>query len=161
MSAETMPAVSPQQRLARNRQAMLAEVRGGARRVPARSAASGEDSQDAGAARPTGADGDADPSGFSMIRRGIGAWWQAHPARIAAHVAEPALRELAREQPLKLVGIAAGVGAAAALLRPWRLVSLGAVLAIALRPVNWSSLILGMIAGDPAPPPPDSEGRRP
>lgn len=148
---------SPQQRLQRNRQTMLAEVRGPARR---KAPPSTTDSSDEHGGYDDSHAADHDGSGFSMIRRGVGAWWQAHPARIAAHVAEPALKEFARERPLKLIGIAVGVGAAAAVLRPWRLVSLGAVLAIALRPVNWSSLLLGMIAGDPAPPPPEPDDRR-
>jgi hypothetical protein len=127
-----------QQRLARNRQAMLAQMRG-RNDTEAQDAAGSEDPEHTEAVeRATGT--------WGLLQRAARAWWQSHPARFVAHMAEPALNDFARAEPLKLVGIAAGVGAAAIVLKPWRLMSLGAVLAVALRPVDLSSLVLALVS---------------
>lgn len=59
------------------------------------------------------------------------AWWQYHPVQVAVDIGRPFLSSYARDKPLRLLGIAAAVGAVAVLVKPWRLVSFTG-LAIAL-----------------------------
>ncbi|HEY1103667.1 MAG TPA: hypothetical protein VGE70_09640 [Burkholderiaceae bacterium] len=142
--------LTPQQRLARNRQHILAQMRG----------SHGGQDDAADAASPPG-DGARSSGTWSVLRRSLRAWWRAHPARLVGRqvgrIAEPALHDLAREQPVRLIALAAGAGAAAALLRPWRLLSLGAVVALALRPVDLPSLLVALVA--PAADAPGEEQR--
>ena len=131
------PLLTPQQRLARNRQQILAEMRGESRSEGERQATG----------QASGSHGT-----WAVLRHTLRAWWRAHPARLlgrqVARATEPSLQALAREQPLRLVALAAGAGAAAAVLRPWRLVSLGALAAVLLRPVDLPSLLGALLAPD-------------
>jgi len=98
--------LTPQQRLARNRQHILAQMRG----------SHGGQDDAADAASPPG-DGARSSGTWSVLRRSLRAWWRAHPARLVGRqvgrIAEPALHDLAREQPVRLIALAAGAGAAA------------------------------------------------
>lgn len=141
---------TPQQRLARNRQAMLAQMRGRGDTTPPEGSAPESSAFNEAVEQATGT--------WGLLRRAARAWWQSHPARFVAHMAEPALNDYARAEPLKLVGIAAGVGAAAIVLKPWRLMSLGAVLAVALRPVDLSSLVLALVSQPKAGPAKSNHG---
>ena len=136
MNAETR-LDTPQLRLAQNRQRMLAQMRGEDEPPSNISLASATDAE---AGQQQG------NTAWELVKRAAQAWWESHPARFVAQMAEPALHDYAREQPLKLVGLAAGAGAVAVVLKPWRLVSLGALLAVALRPVDMSSLVLALVS---------------
>ena len=70
---------------------------------------------------------------FSMGRNVVQRWWQRHPAHAAGQLARPLLESYARKQPAKLMAIAAGTGALVVLVRPWRLLSVTAVLAAVLK----------------------------
>ena len=62
----------------------------------------------------------------------VQAWWSRQPLRLvlmlASAASEEALRPAARAHPYRLVLTAAGAGALLALARPWRWVSMGALL---------------------------------
>jgi len=60
-------------------------------------------------------------------------WWQRHPLHAAGQLARPVLEKYAQQEPLKLVAVAAAVGAAVVLTRPWRLLSASALVASALK----------------------------
>jgi ElaB/YqjD/DUF883 family membrane-anchored ribosome-binding protein len=45
-------------------------------------------------------------------------------------VLQPVIADYAKSNPLKTLGIAAGVGAAIVVLKPWRLITLGSMLAM-------------------------------
>jgi ElaB/YqjD/DUF883 family membrane-anchored ribosome-binding protein len=45
-------------------------------------------------------------------------------------VLQPVIADYAKSNPLKTLGIAAGVGAAIVVLKPWRLITLGSMLAV-------------------------------
>jgi len=63
----------------------------------------------------------------------MGRWWRGHPASYALALLEPGLERYARLRPGRLVAYAAGAGAALVVLRPWRLLSLGAIVALAFK----------------------------
>lgn len=46
------------------------------------------------------------------------------------HALTPVVASYAKTNPMKTLGIAAGVGAAMVVLKPWRLITLGSLLAI-------------------------------
>ncbi len=74
-------------------------------------------------------------SGFSLQERDLGpvataalsagqqllrAWWARHPARMALTIGTPLLTRYAKRKPLQVLALAAAVGAAVVVLRPWR-----------------------------------------
>jgi hypothetical protein len=79
---------------------------------------------------------------LSIARDSLRAWWEFHPARVVGAVAEPVLAEYARHRPIKLIGIAAGVGALLVVTRPWRLVSVGGLAVAALKSSQLSNFAL-------------------
>jgi ElaB/YqjD/DUF883 family membrane-anchored ribosome-binding protein len=62
------------------------------------------------------------------------------------------LEKYAAENPLKLVGIAAAIGAAVVIAKPWRLISVTGVLIAALRSTQMSSLVASFLSVTPEPP---------
>jgi ElaB/YqjD/DUF883 family membrane-anchored ribosome-binding protein len=46
------------------------------------------------------------------------------------HILQPVVASYAKSNPLKTLGIAAGVGAAVVIVKPWRLMTLGSLLAV-------------------------------
>ncbi len=67
------------------------------------------------------------PGLLPSLRRGFSTWWGSHPVHGVIDLAQPALEDYAQRQPYKLVGIAAGTGAALTLLKSWRVLSLTGV----------------------------------
>ncbi|WP_399678943.1 hypothetical protein [Xenophilus sp.] len=82
--------------------------------------------------RPTEAAGAAEPwPPLSPLAIGIARrWWRRHPVHAAAQLARPVLGHYARTRPTQLMLGSAALGSALVLLRPWRLLSAGAVLAL-------------------------------
>ena len=83
---------------------------------------------------------------WGIVKHAIQAWWHHHPVSVAFDLARPAIGHYAEDKPFKLLGIAAGVGAAAVLFRPWRLVSLGGVLLAALKSSELSGALHSLIS---------------
>lgn len=73
-------------------------------------------------------------------------WWHRHPLNAVAHMAKPVIETYARREPAKLVGIAALAGIAVVIIRPWRLISAGALLAAVLRPSEISAFAMTMLS---------------
>jgi len=73
-------------------------------------------------------------------------WWRRHPLNAVAHMAKPVIESYARQEPAKLIGIAALAGVAVVVIKPWRLVSVGALLAAALRPSETSAFAMTMLS---------------
>lgn len=82
------------------------------------------------------------PVFISMART----WWRRHPLNAVAHMAKPVIESYARQEPAKLIGIAALAGVAVVVIKPWRLVSVGALLAAALRPSETSAFAMTMLS---------------
>jgi len=83
---------------------------------------------------------------FAVARHSVRAWWEFHPVRVVGVIAEPVLAQYARKRPLKLVGIAAGIGAVVVVTRPWRLVSLGGLAVAALKSSQVSNFALSFLS---------------
>jgi hypothetical protein len=86
------------------------------------------------------------PAWWRIARRTLGVWWHNHPAYSAALVAQPVLARYARQKPLQVIGIAVAVGAAAVVIKPWRLISVGAVLAATLKSQDVTRLLMSLVA---------------
>jgi len=108
------------QRLARSRQALLEQMRMGGNAQ----------------AKPAPGDGH---------QAGLWPWllqtWQNHPARLAVQALAPLLRERARRHPWQVLALSGLLGGALVLLRPWRLLPMGALLMTAARTVPLSQLL--------------------
>jgi hypothetical protein len=108
------------QRLARSRQALLEQMRMG------------------GNAQTKPAPGDSHQAG-------LWPWllqaWQNHPARLAVQALAPLLREHTRRHPWQVLALSGLLGGALVLLRPWRLLPMGALLMTAARTVPLSQLL--------------------
>ena len=85
-------------------------------------------------------------STWLTIKNAINGWWQNHPAQLAIDLAAPVLGRYAEKKPLQLLGLAAGLGAAVVLLRPWRLVSMTGILLTTLKSSKVSSLVLSLLS---------------
>lgn len=83
---------------------------------------------------------------LAVARHSVRAWWEFHPVRVVGAVAEPVLAEYARQRPIKLIGIAAGVGAVLVVTRPWRLVSVGGLAVAALKSSQLSNFALSLLS---------------
>lgn len=83
---------------------------------------------------------------WGVLKHAIQAWWHHHPVSVAYDLARPAIGHYAQDKPFKLLGIAAGVGAAAVLFRPWRLVSLGGVLLATLKSSELSGALHALLS---------------
>lgn len=125
-------------RLQQSRQALLVQL--GQAEPAGRTNASSGSHQTA-----TGADAGTDSVWWRLLKRTALRWWQRHPASTVTEVAMPLLGAYTRQEPLKVLGVAALLGAAVVVTRPWRLLSAGALLAATFRPADMSALVLSML----------------
>lgn len=124
-------------RLQQSRQALLVQL-GHAEPTGHTNAASGSRSAATGS-------GGTDSVWWRLLKRTGLRWWQRHPASTVTEVAVPLLGAYTRQEPLKVLGVAALLGAAVVVTRPWRLLSAGALLAATFRPADMSALVLSML----------------
>lgn len=134
---------SPQARLAASRQALVRQMAGDDGRAgnDASNDFQGSNHDQTNDARP----GTERSSTWQILTQAVMAWWQHHPVQVAFDIGRPFLNNYARDKPLQLVGIAAGVGAAAVLIKPWRLVSVTGLAVAALRSTKLSSTLLSLL----------------
>ena len=113
--------------------------------------------QASGAYRESGAKPDGT---WGILKQALGTWWHHHPAHMALDVAKPMLGSYAKTHPARLLGLAAGIGALAVVIKPWRLVSMGGLLIAAIKSSDLSSTLLSMLCtpakSDPASDQPDN-----
>jgi hypothetical protein len=146
MAAEFL-SQTPQERLAQSRRAIVRHLRKDDRGFRAEDGA--EESSEDGRA----GDGSAAASRFPrmqstwwpLLARAGRTWWRHHPAHLATDIATPVLKAYAREKPLQLVGLAAGLGAAAMLIRPWRRVSFTRMVTGVLGSAELSGAVLSVL----------------
>ena len=82
---------------------------------------------------------------WQILVQAVKAWWQHHPAHLAVDIGRPFLNKFAQNKPMQLLGMAAGVGAAVVLIKPWRLVSISGLAVAAFKSTNLSSTLLSML----------------
>lgn len=142
MNNEEQPRLSAQQRLAMSRHALVEQLRPREPVRPRKSAAAGKGS------RSSMFDGRA----WAPMARGMARhWWQRHPVHAAGQLARPVLERYARDEPLKLVAVAAAVGAVAVLVKPWRLLSVSAVLATVFKTSDVAGVITTLMQRNSPP----------
>ena len=129
--------LTPQERLAISRKAIVNHMNRHHREIKNRS---DDDFDDADESRP------ASHGTLSIIKHAARVWWHRHPASAAAELAHPLLSDYARSHPFKLLGISAAAGAAAVVIRPWRMVSVGALLVAALKSSGLLRTMISMLS---------------
>ena len=87
---------------------------------------------------------------WRTVRRTASTWWQSHPAHLALDVVHPMIEKYAQANPLKLIGVAATVGAVVVIAKPWRLISVTGLVVAAFRSTQMSSLIASVLSSPPA-----------
>lgn len=132
-------APTPQERLAASRQAIVRHMTRDSQSSDSRNEREFDEADDAARTHAKGT--------WAVVRGAMRSWWRHHPASAAFDLARPVIDKLAQEQPFKLLGIAAGVGVAAVVLRPWRLVSLGGIALATLKSSQLSGVLLSMLSG--------------
>lgn len=129
----------PKERLAASRAALLAELSGDAPSHAAQPPIDG----DAPPARATG--WLAAVPWLPMGRRMAERWWRRHPANAVLQLARPALERRARDQPAQLMLTAAATGALLVVVRPWRLLSATALLAMVLKTSDVADVVTSLM----------------
>ncbi|MDM0078500.1 hypothetical protein QTH90_29115 [Variovorax sp. J2P1-59] len=82
------------------------------------------------------------PHRVSSDRLGfLARWWRRHPASTALELMEPSLSRFAHRHPAKLMAYSACAGGLLVLLKPWRLLSVGAAVALLFRASDLSGAI--------------------
>jgi hypothetical protein len=131
-------ALTPQQRLAISRRALVNQINGGAPpELPQRRRLQTLPEGQTGLLR-----------NFEWARVGrkvLERWWRRHPANAATQLARPFLDRYAKEQPGKLVAAAAATGALIVLAKPWRLLSVTAVVAAVLKSSDVADMVTTLL----------------
>jgi hypothetical protein len=138
-------ALTPQERLAISRRALVDQLQGssGARRS----------ATDVPPGRPAQHETAFDRIAWTRVgRQVLQRWWRRHPANAAGQLARPLLERYAREQPARLMAVAAGAGALVVLVKPWRLLSVTAVVAALLKTSDVADLVTTLMHKTPNPP---------
>ena len=141
--------LSPQERLALSRQALMQHMDGDTKRGRAGSRRAAKAGADDEFQDDYSQDEDDFGGPWNLLRLALSSWWRQHPASIATDIASPLLQRFAQDKPLQLIGIAAGVGAAAVLIKPWRLISIGSVLWASLKSSDLTGIVASMLSSSP------------
>ena len=166
MAAAERAPLTPQQRLSLSRRALVRQLNGVSEPHEDqhyRPTQAAEDEleyahTEAAAALPPLGEPSGRPAGlsgnvwFSMGRSVVQRWWQRHPAQAVGQLARPLLESYARKQPAKLMAIAAAAGAVVVLVKPWRLLSVTAVLAAVLKTSDVADVVNTLMQKNSSPP---------
>jgi hypothetical protein len=150
MAADNSSSLTPQERLAASRRALVAQLRGHPE----------ADREDLLYAIPP-APAPVGHMGWSAVARGLlRRWWRRHPANAAGQVARPLLERYARESPEKFVAAAAASGALLVLVKPWRLLSITALVAAVLKTSDIADMVTTLMQNNDHPRKDPDEFRR-
>ena len=130
---------TPQDRLAASRRAIVRYMRDG---EPRSSGPRYTGNREHGLDAPL----PAEAGKWQFFKHAVHSWWQHHPAQLALALGKPAISRYAEHQPLRLLGLAAGAGAAFVWIRPWRLVSITGLLFATLKSSEVSALVLSLLS---------------
>lgn len=134
--------MSPQQRLALSRQAMLRYMQNGRHDL---GNPPGLENNDGYGTHDTNDTAGAGRSSWEIFKHTIKVWWHHHPANIACDMVQPLVKIYATDHPYKILAVSAGVGAAVVFIKPWRLVSVSAILLSAIKSSNISSVVMTLL----------------
>ena len=150
MASVTPTSDSPQSRLAASRKALVRQMT----RANGRPENNGPGGLPETNHETTGVDLNGERSNtWQVITQAAMAWWQHHPLQIAIDIGRPFLANYARDKPMQLLAISASVGAAAVLVKPWRLVSVTGLIMATFRSTKLSSTLLSLLPrAAPRPP---------
>lgn len=84
---------------------------------------------------------------LSLAQHALRAWWQHHPANLVVDIVRPVLSQYAEKKPVRLLAIAAGIGAVLVLLKPWRMVTPSGFLLGTLKSSGLSNMLLSLFSG--------------
>ncbi|WP_218510496.1 hypothetical protein [Variovorax sp. dw_308] len=145
-------ALTAQQRLAVSRRALVREMNGGApQELPLRASAYESATTGSGA-------GFLEHFAWAKVgRKVVERWWRRHPANAATQLARPFLDRYAKEQPGKLVAIAATSGALIVLAKPWRLLSVTAVVTALLKSSDIADMVTTLMQKNSSTPRKDEQ----
>ena len=149
---------SPQARLAASRKALIRQMARADRRPEHDSIGDSQESADdvASASLNGGRS-----STWQIFTQTVMAWWRHHPMQVAFDISRPFLNNYARDKPVRLLGIAAGVGAALVLVKPWRLVSLTGLAVAVFKSTSLSNTLLSLLPRAASKPPAQSASQPP
>lgn len=83
---------------------------------------------------------------FAHARHALWTWWRHHPAHMGVELATPMLSNYAYRKPVQYLAIAAAVGAVVVVARPWRLITVGGLLAALLKSSQVSTLVMSALS---------------
>jgi hypothetical protein len=83
---------------------------------------------------------------FGGLKHALGTWWRYHPAHMGVELATPILSAYAHRKPIQFLGIAAALGAVVVVVRPWRLITVGGLLAAVLKSSQLSGLLMSALS---------------
>lgn len=139
MTSQVSPPGSALDRLTASRKALVRQMVGGSHD------AEGDAPHELSGSDSALSDHGLDASGSTMwqvLTQTLRSWLRHHPAQVAFDIGKPLLSNYAREKPYRLLGVSAAVGAAAVLVKPWRLVSVtGLALALFKSPKLSNALV--------------------
>jgi hypothetical protein len=137
-------------RLARSRLAIIEQVQRKDRRAGGNREREHARAQQRERGEPEGPHDDEDDEGiagwFGGLKHALGTWWRHHPAHMGVELVTPLLATYARRKPFQFLGIAVAAGAVIAVARPWRLITVGGLLAAVLKSSQLSGLLMSALA---------------
>lgn len=80
------------------------------------------------------------------VKHAAGTWWRHHPAHMGVELVTPLLSTYARKHPVPFLGIAAALGAVTVVVRPWRVITVGGLLAALLKSSQVSGLLISALS---------------
>lgn len=137
----TPATVSPQERLATSRKALVRQMA----HADGRAGHDLPDGSEQSGQATAGIGLNARRSTWQVLTHAVMAWWQHHPVQVAVDIGRPFLNNYAKDKPVQLLGIAAGIGALAVLVRPWRLISVTGLAVAAFKSANLSNTLLSLL----------------
>ena len=142
MTPSTAPSESPQARLIASRKALIRQMVRGREDTGTDSSS---DSDNSSYGQTDNARQGSGSSIWQVFTQAVKAWWQYHPMQVVVDIGRPFLSKYARDKPLQLLGIAAGAGAAAVLVKPWRLVSVTGLALALFKSPKLSDTLLSLL----------------
>lgn len=85
------------------------------------------------------------------LSRTLATWWRHHPAKLALEIAEPVVQQYARHKPYQLLGVAAAIGVASVVIRPWRMVSFTGLLLASIKSSGMANMALSILSTRTSP----------